>query len=100
MKKRFALFLLTVMLTAPAWAAQKTVTLYVPGMTCPACPITVKKALSRVDGVKNIKVAFEKREATVTFDDSKASAQALIQATKNAGYPSSVVNARHGGTSP
>lgn len=100
MKKRFALFLLAVMLTLPAWAAKKTVTLYVPGMTCPACPITVKKALSRVDGVKNIKVAFEKREAIVTFDDSKASAQTLIQATKNAGYPSSVVGVRHGGTSP
>ncbi len=100
MKKRFALFLLAIMLTAPAWAARKTVTLYVPGMTCPACPITVKKALSRVDGVKKVKVAFEKREATVTFDDSKASAQALTRATKNAGYPSRVVDARHGGTSP
>jgi hypothetical protein len=33
-----------VALAAPAWAASKTVTLDVPGMTCPVCPITVKKA--------------------------------------------------------
>ncbi|HET7101690.1 MAG TPA: mercuric transport protein periplasmic component, partial [Terriglobia bacterium] len=29
----------------PAMAATKTVTLAVKGMTCAACPITVKKAL-------------------------------------------------------
>ncbi len=30
----------------PVWAVTQTVTLAVPGMTCAACPITVKKALS------------------------------------------------------
>lgn len=32
---------------APVWAATQTVTLSVPGMTCSACPITVKKAISK-----------------------------------------------------
>ena len=49
MKKFVALFALTVALSAPAWAATKTVTLSVPGMTCATCPITVKKALSKVE---------------------------------------------------
>jgi mercuric ion binding protein len=77
-------------LSAPAWAATKTVTLSVPGMTCAACPITVKKALSKVAGVQKIEVSLERREAVVTFDDAKTNADALTKATTNAGYPSSV----------
>ncbi len=75
---------------APVWAATQTVTLSVPGMTCASCPITVKKALSKVEGVSKTDVSFEKREAVVTFDDAKANMQKLTKATENAGYPSSV----------
>ena len=89
MKKLFAALALAAVV-APVWAATQTVTLYVPDMTCAACPITVKKALSRVGGVSKIGVSLEKREAVVTFDDIKASVQALTKATENAGYPSSV----------
>ena len=86
-KKLFASLVL-VALAAPVWAAAQTVTLWVPGMTCAACPITVKHALSRVEGVSKIGVSFEKREAVVTFDDAKTDVRALTQATTNAGYPS------------
>ena len=75
---------------APVWAATQTVTLSVPGMTCAVCPITVKKALSKVDGVSKTDVLFDQREAVVTFDDAKTSIQTLTQATKDAGYPSVV----------
>ena len=75
---------------APVWAATHTVTLSVPGMTCAVCPITVKKALSKVDGVSKTDVIFDQREAIVTFDDAKTSIQRLTQATKDAGYPSVV----------
>jgi len=74
----------------PVLAAPQTVTLSVPGMTCAACPITVKKALSKVEGVSQVDVTFEKREAVVTFDDAKADTQKLTKATEDAGYPSSV----------
>ena len=33
-------------LAFPAMAATRTATLAVPGMDCPVCPITVKKALT------------------------------------------------------
>ncbi|MFO1112266.1 MAG: mercury resistance system periplasmic binding protein MerP [Bradyrhizobium sp.] len=75
---------------ATAHAASQTVTLDVPGMTCAACPITVKKAISKVDGVSKVEVSYEKRQAVVTFDDAKASAQRLTEATENAGYPSTL----------
>lgn len=90
MKKLAALIALAAALIAPAWAATKTVTLSVPGMTCAACPITVKKALTKVDGVQKAEVSYEKREAVVTFDGAKTSAEALTKATENAGYPATV----------
>ena len=52
--------------------------------------LTVKKALTKVEGVTKAEVSYEKREAIVTFDDAKTSAQALTKATEDAGYPSSV----------
>ena len=88
--KKLALFALAAALSAPGWAATKTVTLSVPGMTCAACPITVKKALTKVDGVQKVEVSYQKREAVVTFDDSKTRVEALTQATENAGYPATV----------
>jgi mercuric ion binding protein len=88
--KKLLASLALVAVTTPVWAATQTVTLAVPGMTCAACPITVKKALSKVEGVSQVDVAYEKREAVVTFDDAKANVQKLTKATENAGYPSSV----------
>lgn len=90
MERRIVLFALAAALAAPAFAATQTVTLSVPGMTCAACPITIKKALTRVDGVQEVEVSYEKREAVVRFDDTRTSAEALTQATGNAGYPSSI----------
>jgi len=90
MKKLAAVLSLALAFSASACAATKTVTLSVPGMTCAACPITIKKALNKVEGVTKTEVSFEKKEATVTYDDAKTSVNALLDATKNAGYPSSV----------
>ncbi|OED09702.1 mercury resistance system periplasmic binding protein MerP [Burkholderia sp. A2] len=89
MKKLLAALTLAVV-AVPVWAATQTVTLSVPGMTCAACPITVKHALSKVAGVEKADVRFEQREAIVTFDDGKTNVQALTRATADAGYPSSV----------
>jgi len=89
MKKLLATLVFATVI-APAWAATQTVTLAVPGMNCATCPITIKKALSRVDGVSKVDVTFEPREAVVTFDDAKTSVQKLTKATGDAGYPSHV----------
>ena len=90
MKKLATLIALAATLSSPAWAATKTVTLSVPGMTCEVCPITVKRALSKVAGIKNAEVSFEKREAVVAFDDAKTNIEAITKATANAGYPSTL----------
>jgi mercuric ion binding protein len=72
---------------APAQAETRTVRLSVPGMTCAACPITVKTALTKVQGVEKAEVSFEKKEAIVVYDDAKTNVGKLKAATKNAGYP-------------
>lgn len=90
MNKLVTVLALSAALSAPVWAATQTVTLSVPGMTCAVCPITIKKALNKVEGVETIEVNLEKKEALVTFDDAKTTVEALLEATKNAGYPSTV----------
>lgn len=73
-----------------AQAKEQTVVLSVPGMTCSVCPITVKKSLSKVEGVIRAESEFDNKTATVTFDDVKTSIEELQQATADVGYPSVV----------
>ena len=82
--------LLTVLASSAAFAETRTVTLSVPGMNCDLCPLTIKKAISKVAGVANVEASYEKKQAVVTFDDSKTSVEALMKATANAGYPSTL----------
>ena len=59
-------------------------------MNCATCPITVKKALTRVEGVIDVKSNLAKRETTVIFDDTRIKVDALTKATTEAGFPSTV----------
>ena len=73
-----------------AHAADKTITLSVPGMDCAACPIIVKSSLEAVPGVLKAVVSYADKTAVVTFDDQKTTPSALTAATAHAGYPSVV----------
>ena len=90
MKLLRSAMLLAVLASPTAFAETKTVTLSVPGMTCDLCPHTIKKAISKVPGVASVEASYEKKQAVVTFDESKASVEALMRATANAGYPSTL----------
>jgi periplasmic mercuric ion binding protein len=84
-----------ILFAALAWrtvsaADQAQIALEVENMTCAACPITVKKALSRVDGVSQVTVHYERRTAVVSYDPAKTTPAALTSATANAGFPSAV----------
>jgi len=72
-------------------AELKTVTLSVDKMTCNMCPITVKKALRKIDGVTEVSAKYEGDGigwAKITFDPSKVKVEDLTFATEQAGYPS------------
>jgi copper chaperone len=59
--------------------------LKVKGMSCQHCVMSVKKALSQLEGVQNIEVDLQKGE--VHFDNTKAVASNRIEkAIEEAGY--------------
>ena len=52
--------------------------------------ISVKGSLTKVNGVTKADVSLEKAEAVVTYDDAKTNVEALLKATRDAGYPSTL----------
>lgn len=66
---------------------QQITTFKVDKMTCAACPITVSKAMKKVDGVKSVDFDYEARTATVTFDATITNEEQIGAASTNAGYP-------------
>jgi periplasmic mercuric ion binding protein len=77
-----AIFGISLLATSAAFASEKTVTLAVP----------VKGSLAAVPGVAAVTVSMATKTAVVTFDDAKTAVPALITATTNAGYPSTLAN--------
>lgn len=73
-----------------AFAKIQTIKLDVPTMNCAACPITVAHSLNNIDGVKKAEVTYRTKLAVITYDDTKTNLKALIKATTNAGYPSTL----------
>lgn len=76
---------------ASAEANLSTATFSIANMTCATCPISVKKAMKRVDGVKSVDVDFETKIATVTFDAAITNADAIAGASTDVGYPATPV---------
>lgn len=79
-------------IVSPAQAGSKaalrdTRTFKIDNMTCPLCPVTVREAMRKVNGVKSVKINFEARTATVVFDPSMTTSDTIASASANAGYP-------------
>ena len=89
--KQARLFALLVLAGSALAAEPRTITLGVEHMTCAACPITVRKALSHVAGVTQSTVDMEAHTATVTFDPGKTTPEALATAVSEAGFPAKVL---------
>jgi Cu+-exporting ATPase len=68
----------------------KTVVIPVEGMSCAACVARIKKTLTSVDGVADIKVSLGERSARVRFDASRLSPDRLVAAINGLGYRAGV----------
>lgn len=89
--KALATFLSALATAAAAHAAaDRSVTLQISNMACPTCPIAVRMALEKVPGVAAAKVDYKSKLAVVSFDPTKATAEALMKATTDAGFPSAL----------
>ena len=69
-----------------AMAATRTTTIYVTGMTCAGCAISIEQVLKNTDGVEEARVSFERGEAVVKYDDRKVTAARLREAINGIGY--------------
>ena len=90
MRNSMASLLVAAMPLAALSATPQTAVLDVKNMTCELCPVTVRKSLEKVPGVSHARIDFTRKTATVMFDADKTNTAALVKATTNAGYPSTV----------
>ncbi|WP_436935262.1 heavy metal translocating P-type ATPase [Halovenus marina] len=67
-------------------SATVTVRLVVPEMDCPSCAGKVDKSLERVDGIVETTLQPTTGSATVTYDPTRTSEAAIIEAVESAGY--------------
>ena len=81
---------MSLILSGALFADEQSVVLSVPGMKCPACPVTVMVAIQRVEGVKSVNVNLKTKLAEVSYDDQLTNISKLQVATKNVGFPSQV----------
>jgi mercuric ion binding protein len=89
MRKLLAALLIGLPVSAFAATPQTTV-LDVQNMTCSMCSVTIRKALKKVPGVTDATVDYDHKTATVKYDGEKTNPSALMKATTNAGFPSTV----------
>ncbi len=64
----------------------ETISIPIEGMTCGGCVKSVTGVLQKIDGVKNVAVSLEKKQAEVEYEQAKTSPAALKQAIEDAGY--------------
>lgn len=83
-----AILLACALLPGAALAAPQSTVLDVQKMTCALCGVTIKKALHKVPGVAEVRIDYEAKTATVTYDAARVEVAALIKATTDAGFPS------------
>ncbi|MBL1293080.1 MAG: cation transporter [Thiotrichales bacterium] len=80
-------------LSGGMFTKEQLVILSVPRMNCATCPVTVKKALQKVEGVTSVNVIYKSKMAEVSFNDEVASVSYLQKTTNDTGYPSHLVKA-------
>jgi periplasmic mercuric ion binding protein len=79
-----------------ASAATRTTTIYVTGMTCAGCAISIEQVLKNTEGVEDVRVSYERGEAVVKYDDRKVTAARLREAINGIGYRATARPVRKG----
>lgn len=60
--------------------------LAIEGMTCGGGADSIKTALKKIEGVRNVEISFEQKGGTIEFDRAKVNEQTIVEAVNNAGY--------------
>lgn len=64
----------------------KLIEIPIEGMSCMSCVATVKKTLSSIDGVQEVKVSLQDKNATVKYDPEKVTQEQLKNTINKIGY--------------
>lgn len=90
MSKRFVFgTILFTLSSSIVFAEEQTVKFNIDKMYCALCPITVTKAMERVQGVQEVAVDGKTKTATVVFENAITSWKTIAEASTFAGYPAS-----------
>ncbi|MBI4098780.1 MAG: copper-translocating P-type ATPase [Candidatus Magasanikbacteria bacterium] len=73
----------------------KTTTFGIKGMHCASCVVRNERALKKVPGVTDASVNFALKQATVTYDEQKASHEEMAKAVKSIGYEADMPAGHH-----
>ncbi|HUJ26928.1 MAG TPA: heavy-metal-associated domain-containing protein [Myxococcales bacterium] len=79
-------FLAVTLLSLGALAAEKTETIKVSGWHCGGCAARTEAALKDVKGVSTVAADKNKKQVTVTYDDSKVARADLDKAIVDSGF--------------
>src|SRR6266404_1511966 len=61
-------------------------TIKVTGISCDGCAKSIERALTKVDGIKKVKVSYERGIAEVTYDDSKVTLDQINATIRDTGF--------------
>src|SRR5260370_24023393 len=90
--KKLSIVLVALALASSLQAATKTAAFEVSGWTCGSCAAATRIALKKLEGVETVKTDNEKKEALVTYDDSKVTTDRMVQAIAKLGYKAALKN--------
>ena len=80
----FTIVPLLLLIAVNAGAIEQKVIIDIEGMTCALCQIAIKKSLSGIEGVKDVKVSYEEKKAWITVND-EVKDNRIKQAVQKAG---------------
>ncbi len=74
---------------------QKTVTIPIEGMACMLCVGRIKKTLKALDGVLEVTVSLEHRNAQIRYRETTVSPERLAAAINDLGYTAGTPTVEH-----
>ena len=91
MRRMVSGLLLVACMGTASGATPKEVVLHVENMTCPACSITIGKALDKLPGIREREIDTGAATVTIGFDAERTSAASIARAVTEAGFPARAI---------
>lgn len=91
MKSLISIFIMMNIVNIAGASEIKNACFNVEGMTCSACTVTTKSAIKKLDGIKNIQVSLEKKNAIISYDSAITNSKEIKSKIDSIGYMASEV---------